>query len=533
MASKAVLRPYDPQRRLWVGWRVLLFVVLVAVAAFYGMMAAVLPLRLMSFPAAPILIMAGLILWLLPDIGGMHDRFYEKMLLWVLALHMLWPPYIALNVPGLPWISPPRIVMAILVATFLMNLATSQQMRNEAVASVKAVPRVNNLFWCFWLLTTLTVFISRDPSLTITKYVNNQIFWTMLFVLGAVVGRREGMARRAAVVIVASTIPAAIAAMFEYRANKVIWVEYLPTWLWGDPELVGNLLTSSARSTAADIYRTRGTTLNALYFAEYLAVVLPIAVHLAFTADKFYKMLLVSAGIAALLVAMYVTGARSANVGILLTIGLYIVLAALRRRTDQPGSIVAMAALLAYPAIAMAGAATILLWRRAYVMVVGGGQHNASNEARETQWRNGINILQGNPIGHGAGSSAETLGYTNLGGGLTIDTYYLSVMLDYGVLALPLFIAIFASPLYLAFKSAFRKIDHDVAMLVPFGIALFNLLVIKSVQSSESNLPVAFMLLGVCFALTARMYSNKAAEVAAEARLPAAWRPVQAPQPAE
>ncbi|GGI90918.1 hypothetical protein GCM10007973_29030 [Polymorphobacter multimanifer] len=533
MASNAVLRPYDPQRKLWVGWRVLLFVALVAVSAFYGMMAAVLPMRLISFPLAPILIMAGLILWLLPDIGGMHDRFYEKLLLWVLAVHMLWPPYIALNVPGLPWISPPRIVMAILVATFLMNLATSQQMRSEAAASVKVLPRINTVFWCFWLLTTLTVFISRDPSQAITKYVNNQIFWTMMFVLGAVVGRREGMARRAAVAIVASTIPAALTSMYEFRVGKVFWVEYLPTWLWGDTELVGNLLDSSARSTTADLYRVRGTTMNALYFAEYLSMVLPLAVHLAFTSKIFWKRALLAAGIMAMMVAMYLTGARSGNIGILLTFGLYTMLAAIRRRTDNPGSIGAMATLVSYPVIAMVGVATILLWRRAYVLVLGGGQHSPSNEAREVQWANGIDILQRNPIGHGAGNSAETLGYTNLGGSLTIDTYYLSLMLDYGVIALPLFFLIFSSPLFLAFKSVFRKNDNDVEMLVPMGIGLFNLLIIKSVQSSESNLPVAYILLGVCFALTARMYGNAREKVAADAKLPAAWRPVQAPQPAE
>jgi hypothetical protein len=533
VASNAVLRPYDSQRRLWVGWRVLLLGLLVAVAAFYGLMAAVLPLTLITFPLAPIILLAIFTLWLLPDIGGMHDRYYEKLILWVLAVHIIWPPYIALNLPGLPWISPLRVVMTMLAATFLFNLATSEQMRSEAAASVKAVPHVKTLFWIFWALTTVTLLYSNDRTAALTKYINNQIFWTMLFVVGAVVARRDGMARRAVAVMVAATIPAALVSMVEFKFERVIWVEYLPTFLWGDEELVGRLMTSSARSTTSDLYRVRGTTFNNLYFGEYLSMILPLAVHLAFTAKKFLRRALLVLGILALVVAMYLTGARSAIIGILLTAGIYTLLTALRRRTDNPRSIGAMATLLAYPAMAAVGVAAILLWRRAYVLVLGGGQHSPSNEARQVQWSNGFEILKGNPFGHGAGRSAETLGYTNLGGEVTIDTYYLSLLLDYGMLALPIFIIIFATPLHLAWTSVRSKVDSDVEMLVPLGIGLFNFLIIKSVQSSESNMPVAFIMLGICMALAARMRSIANEKTMAEARLPTAWRPVQAPQPAE
>jgi hypothetical protein len=89
---------------------------------------------------------------------------------------------------------------------------------------------------------------------------------------------------------------------------------------------------------------------------------------------------------------------------------------------------------LAYPLIFAAFIAATFTVGRLRRMVWGGGEHQFSTDARRVQYERGFEILAGNPFGHGIGMGAETLGFTNLAGVLTIDTYYLAIALEYGVI---------------------------------------------------------------------------------------------------
>lgn len=512
VTPSVVMRPYGVRKPLALGWRLLLVAALLFVAAFYGLVSAIIPMSMMMMAAAPILLLAGICLWLLPDIGGVHENFYGRMLVWLVALHTLWPPYVALNFPGLPWISPTRAVLAALVFTFLFNLASSAEMRREAAANAMAVPEIGKLFFALWALTTISLALASELSVSLTRYFNNQIYWTAFFVLAAFVGRRSGVVSRAATVMFMAVIPISIITVFEFRAEKVIWVEYLPKWLWGDEELVSMLLVIKARA-GTEIYRVRGTALHPLFWAEFLAMVFPIGLYLLTQIKQFLRKLLVLLGMLACVVSMYLTDSRTAMAGLLLSMVLFAFVYALRRRAEHPESLFTTAILFAYPAAVAVMTALVLFWPRVRVMVLGGGQHQPSSDARDTQWQMGLDILQRNPFGHGAGNSGTVLGYVNLAGDGTIDTYWLGIMLDFGVLALPIFVAMFTIPLVLAVKGSFRIYgDNELGWLIPLSIGLFNFVIITSVNSGESNFGMAFIMLGFCAALIARMRAEETAE---------------------
>lgn len=505
MAATAVMKPYGVRKPMALGWRILLGLLLLFVAAFYGLLSAILPMQLLMYAAAPILAIAALCLWLLPDRGGVYESYYAKLLTMVVAFHILFPPYIALNFPGLPWISPMRVLVGMLAAAFLFNLASSSQMRNMAFNAVSAVPEINKLFWAFWALTVVTIPLSVDIPASMTKFFNNQIFWTMMFVLAAFVGRQQGVISRTMTVMFVAVLPTAIMTIFEYRAQSVVWVPYVPNWLWGDEELIIELLSSSARA-GTDVYRARGTTAVSLYYAQYLAIAFPAGLYILSKTDGLWRKSAVIAALMLYAVAMFLTGARTAMAGLLVALVSFIFLIALRNRTQNPNSLGATATIIAYPALLAVVTVLVLTWRRAYVMILGGGQHQASSDARETQWRIGLEILKRNPFGHGASRSGEVLGYTNAAGDLTIDTYFLSVMLDYGVVALPIFVTMFVLPIYFALEGNRRRYqDPELGWLIPIGIGLMNLAIIASVLSSESNFSVVFIMLGFSVALVARM----------------------------
>lgn len=505
VSQSAVMKPYGVRKPMALGWRIVLVSALILVATLYGMLSAVLPMSLIIMPMVPILLIAAFCLWLMPDIGGMYEETYAKLTIWCIVLHILWPPYIALNLPGLPWISPQRLVSGALVLTFLFNLASSAEMRAHARASMMAEPAIGRLFWAYWALTAVTIVLSSSISSTLTTFANNQIVWTMFFVLATMVSRKPGFVAKALTFAFIATLPSGFASILEYRAEKVIWVEYLPSWLLGDEELVSQLLVSVAR-TGYEVYRARGTTLNPLYYAEYLALIFPIGLHLLWTCRSAVRQVAIVLAMMLLCVAMWLTGSRTAVAGIVLSIAIFVFLTALRKRTENPQSIAAAATLFAYPAMLVALVGVVLSWRRAYVAIIGGGQHEPSNLAREVQWKMGWEILKRNPIGHGTGQSGEVLGYTNPAGTMTIDSYYLVVLLDHGVLALPIFVAMFSIPIYYALRYALRRYsDPELAWLIPIGVGLANLMIIKTVNAGSWNMPVAFLMLGFAVGLIWRM----------------------------
>ena len=497
-----------------IGWRLVLAVMLLFVAAFYGLLTAILPLQLLVVPIVPIVLVAGLCLWLLPDVGGLYDERFEVCMWWFLGLFMVWPGYVALALPGLPWISPLRVVMGLLVITFLFNLATSSHARHETWKSMNAVPVLNRLFWVFWLLTTVTIVMSPNLSASMTKYVNNQIFWTMMFPLCALVARREGMVQRSATILVVCAILVACVGINEYRIEKVIWIDYLPNWLRADEEIIGQLMELNARA-GTDVYRSRGPQFASLYFAENLSMVFPLVVHYAYRTPGFFRSMAMLMAVFAMMIAMYLTGARSGVIGIVLTLVVYIFFAALRKRQEAPVSIGATATLLAYPAIVAVVTAVVLFWKRARNAVLGGGQHQPSTLARERQWDNGWELIAQNPFGYGLDRSAEVLNFRNAAGKLTIDTYYLSVMLDFGIIALPIFVMLFSLPIWYAVLCLRRARTEELQLIVPLALGLFNFIIIKSVLSSTSNFPLAFAMMGFMVALVARMQADDRASDAA------------------
>lgn len=326
----------------------------------------------------------------------------------------------------------------------------------------------------------------------------------MMFVLAAFVGRREGVIPNIMTIMFLAVLPTAIMSIFEYRAQMVTWVPYIPNCLWGDEELIVELLSVSARA-GTDIYRVRGTTAVPLYYAEYLAMVFPVGLLLLTQAQGMLRKSAIIAALTLYAIAMFLTGARTAMAGLLVAVVAFIFLIAWRKRAENPNSILAVGTLIAYPALLVVVTTIVLTWPKAYVMILGGGQHQPSSDARATQWSMGIEILKKNPLGHGSGRSAEILGFTNLGEELTIDTYYLSVMLDYGVITLPIFVTMFALPIFFAIRiNAIIHANPESVWVIPIGIGLLNLAIITSVMSSESNFSMAFIMLGFSVALIAR-----------------------------
>ena len=137
-----------------------------------------------------------------------------------------------------------------------------------------------------------------------------------------------------------------------------------------------------------------------------------------------------------------------------------------------------------------------------------------SRRARTDQWHKGIPLIVRNPIGHGIGMAGITLDYHSPGGLLTIDSYWLANLLEYGILGFLIFFGmVFAGVIYAA-RSAYddRTKNLEYAFLIPASVSLLVWTVIKIACAEQGNHPIVFMILGMIVALVYRQ-SKQAREL--------------------
>jgi O-antigen ligase len=188
--------------------------------------------------------------------------------------------------------------------------------------------------------------------------------------------------------------------------------------------------------------------------------------------------------------------------------------AVLRWRTRE-GSLFGPFITIAYPAIFTVFMASTFFVGRLRGMVWGDGSQDPSNEARKIMYREGFPMVLKNPLGYGWGMGARTLGYTNGAGTLTIDTYYLAIALELGVLGFLVYYGFFLLILAKSGLAVLNLKDRDALFLIPIAIAFVNFIISKSVFSNQENHPLVFVMAGIAIALLKR---NADAEAEAQAQ---------------
>jgi hypothetical protein len=232
---------------------------------------------------------------------------------------------------------------------------------------------------------------------------------------------------------------------------------------------------------------------------------LPFAVHAMVQSDRAWKFCLSALGVVATLMAMYFTNSRSAALAMLLTPLLYAFMVSWRVRRQRPDSLMASSVLFAYPVLATVLVGLGVFWRRLHVMIIGGAQHQGSIDARVTQGTMGWQKILSRPFGHGSGTSGNVLGFYYPGGETpTVESYALTLLLDYGVIGLAAFIVLLSAAIWSGFEAQNRAETDEMKILAPVTIALFNFFVIKLVSSTESSMPIVFILIGCVIGLTAQ-----------------------------
>jgi hypothetical protein len=118
--------------------------------------------------------------------------------------------------------------------------------------------------------------------------------------------------------------------------------------------------------------------------------------------------------------------------------------------------------------------------------------------------------LAKNPVGHGTGQAGLAIGYGS-SDFIAIDSYYIAIALDYGIIGLILYASIFFITLISAVRIILKNEgsnDSEMVILIPLVSCLAAFLMIRSVFGQPDIHPMIFALLGMTVALIARARSK-------------------------
>jgi O-antigen ligase len=140
---------------------------------------------------------------------------------------------------------------------------------------------------------------------------------------------------------------------------------------------------------------------------------------------------------------------------------------------------------------------------RFHILIMGDGSHAASTQARIEQMHIGLEKFLHWPFGYGIGQAAVTI--SNAGDFVTIDSYFLSVLVEYGILGFIAYYGIFAIAIYEGTRRYLldTTANEDQSFLLPITASFVAFMVAKFVFSQQDNHPVVYMMLGALIGLIA------------------------------
>lgn len=461
------------------------------------------PARVMPF-TIPIALMGGLVIWALPSGDYAPTKALEPLFMMFFASLILWPNYLAIGLPSLPWVTLQRLIGGPLIVTVMVCISVSASFRSKLSDVLGTDKMMTRLLIGVVLLQTMSLALSVDKGASINRWIIAQVNWTAIFVVACVVFIRRGFAEYWVGCLLVMLICLCGFGLWEGRIQHVPWAGHIPSFLKVEDENVQRILAGAARA-ATGIYRVQGTSTTSLGFAEILGLSIPFAMHISFERYPLWQRIGTALYIPLAVYVILTTDSRLGVVAALASVIFYLLIWALLRWRQHRRSVFGPAIVLTYPAIFAAFVASTFFVGRLRAQVWGDGSQAASTESRLDQWVMAFPKIGRNPLGYGIGEGANVLGFTNGAGILTIDSYYLSILLEIGVLGFVAYYGLMVRGIWVAARTVIgARGDQELRLLLPMAVSLINFVIVKAVLSQDANHPVVFMMLGAVVALTYR-----------------------------
>lgn len=498
----------------WWRWaQVCVVVLLVGLSIFTGLFITVGGTQAIGLVGAPIGIMAGLCLWLLPDVQRpTHPPLY-KLVVGYVVLMVGWPGYVAVALPGLPWITPPRFVLGILLIVLAMQASQYADIRKR-IGEVFLYDRMAVRFYlAFVVMALLSLPFAPSPFDTLKYAINQEILaFAPALALAWVLHKDIELFPRFLLLVSLTCILTMVVGVVENIMQQPPWLDYIPSFMKIDEELLASYTSSQARM-GDPRYRIRSTFGIVLYYTQYLCLVLPILTYFLLRMRGSARLIVWPLVGVLILHTVWFANARTASLAMLLSVfgsaGLVLLRSLINRRGGDPFKTLFQSVML-LAVIGLLGAA-IASSHQAQMYTIGGDQHAASNITRDRQWDNTWAQVASNPIGVGLGNSPDFVG-TKGRANQVVDSLYINMLVDVGPIGFIAFFGLYLRLIWLGLVVYVRGRDalDEVAGHVTLG--LIGLVVTDYVISFTDNNYLA-MMFGVGILL---LHRRQQAAIAAE-----------------
>jgi O-antigen ligase len=425
--------------------------------------------------------------WLAPAV-----RSYPKVLLSLLffcwlAVSVLWPQYLSLNLSGLPSIKASRAVLIVLIVIWLFYMMNSLQMKQNLSSIYMRNSKVFALLLLLVLTRVFSLFFSEAPFQSLFSFMKDfiEVFLPILILL-SIFSFKEDLDRLLLVFAVTGAGVVCLS-LLEIIMNKNIFLFYLPAGFVVSSEFIEQSLKETVRTAGL---RVKGPFSHPLLLAQFLVVILPVYAYFIFTHTKKTVRICSLILIPLIVFILYKTGSRSSFVGIaveaLVLSVLYLKWVSVTKKASALGWIV----IVSYPILILVAFFVFYLTMDFFVGQTAG--EISSTNARFIMWDRGLSLVLNSPVfGFGSGSAAYVLGFFS-NGTLTIDSYFLSILLNYGYLGLILFIAYFIFIFYIGLKLMKENVNNAPILILILS-SISGYLTVALILSTAHNLHILFI----------------------------------------
>lgn len=486
--------------------------------AFVGLSVAVLPASLIVVPLAVLVLLAAATLWVLPELPSVPRKWLRRSFFVLVPVLACIPPYIAIDLPGLPWISLVRICLFLTLLTFLLCVFGAKDVRSDLKSTLHASKPVTYAFYALALTFVLSLPLSQNLGSSMKALSEAAINWFLPFLVAAIVIKGPADTRKLFYILAGTALFLGAVAVFESATHQRLFLKLAPPGLFAADSTMYEVMSRDKYRNG--IYRASGSFLVPLSFAEYLAMVGPIAMYMVlYCRGLFLKLFGVAACLAAL-VAIILTGARGGLISFLVGGGVLVFFYALKQTQVHRGGLLGPFLLTLYAMGATGFIGLVFTWHRLNVMVFGGGETQGSTEARLVQWDMATPHIMSNPLtGNGLGLGASVVGFTTPGGTMTLDSYVITLLVETGIPGFLAFTVLLAAAVFLgirAYLKAPAAMEAEAGLALPLACSLLGFMIYRLVLSQTENHTMMMVFLGATVALLYRLKVD-AAEHAARA----------------
>lgn len=484
-------------------------------AFFYGFFFALTTIYLLVQLVMPLVMLALLVIWLLPETGRAPIKLIEQLFFAFIFVLLFWPDYMAVDIPPLPWLTAMRIVVTPLALALLLGLSQSSQFRKDLGRVHVAAPAIGRLVLAFGFLAVFSTVFSEEPFWTLNKSSIALLYWVMIFYIAAYVFSKDGRLQTFFTLVWLLCAVISVVAAIEFSMGQVPWANHIPNFLKIEDPAVIRSLAGSTRAYVG-IHRVQSKFTTPLGLAEFLSCATPIVLYFVTFGKNVAVRMLAGLTLPLILFAILYTDARLGMVGFFSSLLLFALFWGTLRWKFDRNSLLGPSTVLAFPAIGLTFFVASFFIGRLRNLVWGTGAQTSSNDARVEQMTMGIPKIIHQPWGYGMGRSGAELGFVAPSGQLTVDNYFLTVALDFGILGLAIFLAMFLTAIWKCSRALLvhKTVDADFLMTGPIIICMANFLIIKSVFSQIETHPFFFAVLGAAVALIYRL--RQTADAASE-----------------